>query len=123
MHLKDLEVMLERLTFRRGEANGFPTRMLYGGDWVVDNHSRGNVKDLTEDYSTSFKTLFSIVQKLPENFIPHWLMNWLDRYTTKRINELKQQTIKQTWKNMYLQNAVDEIHNRQRDTKKAPFDD
>lgn len=56
MHLKDLEVMLEKLTFRRGESNGFPTRMLYGGDWVVDNHSRGNVKDLTEDYSANFKT-------------------------------------------------------------------
>lgn len=56
MHLKDLEVMLEKLTFRRGEPNGFPTRMLYGGDWVVDNHSRGNVKDLTEDYSANFKT-------------------------------------------------------------------
>ena len=67
--------------------------------------------------------LFSIVQKLPEKFIPHWLMNWLDCYTTKRINELKQQTIKQTWKNMYLQNAVDEIHNKQRDTKKAPSED
>ncbi len=53
---KDLEIMLEKLTFRRGEANGFPTRMMYGGDWIVDNRSRGNVKELTEDYSEHFKT-------------------------------------------------------------------
>lgn len=53
---KDLEIMLEQLTFRRGEATGFPTRMVYGGDWVVDNRSRGNVKEITEDYSDNFKT-------------------------------------------------------------------
>ncbi|MBD5455522.1 MAG: hypothetical protein HDR23_03460 [Lachnospiraceae bacterium] len=41
----------------------------------------------------------------------------------KRISELKQQTIKQTWQNMYLQEAVDNIHNRQQDMKKAPSDE
>lgn len=53
---KDLEITLEKLTFRRGEADGFPSRMMYGGDWIVDNRSRGNVKELTEDYSDNFKT-------------------------------------------------------------------
>ncbi len=53
---KDLEIMLEQLTFRRGEPDGFPSRIVYGGDWVVDNRSRGNVKELTEDYSDNFKT-------------------------------------------------------------------
>lgn len=53
---KDLEIILEKLTFRRGEADGFPSRMMYGGDWIVDNRSRGNVKELTEDYSDNFKT-------------------------------------------------------------------
>ena len=38
--------------------------------------------------------MFSIIQKLPEKIIPHWLMEWLYRYTTKRINKLKQQQIK-----------------------------
>jgi len=50
-------------------------------------------------------------------------MNWLSRYLDKRIRELKQQSIKQTWKNMYLQSAVDEIHARQQDTKEAPSKD
>lgn len=67
--------------------------------------------------------LFSIIQKLPEKFIPSALMNWLERYLDKRIRELKQQTIKQTWQNMYLQEAVDNIHNRQQDMKKAPSDE
>lgn len=55
--------------------------------------------------------MFSIIQKLPEKFIPHFLMQWLDRYLDKRITELKQQTIKQTWRNMQLQNYVDNIKN------------
>jgi alkyl sulfatase BDS1-like metallo-beta-lactamase superfamily hydrolase len=53
--------------------------------------------------------MFFIVQHLPEWLIPAPLMNWLDHYTTKRINQLKQQTIKQTWRNMYLEGAVQEI--------------
>ncbi len=66
---------------------------------------------------------FSFIQKLPEKFIPYWLMNWLEKYLDKRINELKQESIKMTWRNMYLQNAVDDIHSRQQDTKKTPSDD
>ncbi len=53
---KDVEKGIENITFRHGDADGFPTRMLYGGDWVVDNRARGNVKELTEDYSDQFKT-------------------------------------------------------------------
>lgn len=66
---------------------------------------------------------FSIIQKIAEKFLPHWLMNWLDRYLDKRINKLKQESIKMTWRNMYLQSAVDDIHSRQQDIKKAPSDD
>ena len=59
--------------------------------------------------------MFSIIQKLPDRLLTDSLMNWMDRYTTKRINQLKQQNVKNTWKNMYLQKAVDEISNRQKD--------
>ncbi len=54
--------------------------------------------------------LFSIIQKLPERFIPSFIMEWLDRYTDRRINELKHQQIKATWHKMYLQDAVNQIH-------------
>lgn len=60
-------------------------------------------------YSKLEDAAFTIIMKLPERFIPHWLMNWLDRYLDKRLNELKQQTIKLTWRNMHLQNSVDNI--------------
>lgn len=52
---------------------------------------------------------FSIIQRIPEKFIPHWLMNRLEKYLDKRINELKQESIKMTWHNMYLQNTVNDI--------------
>lgn len=57
--------------------------------------------------------MFEIFQKLPDKLLTDSLMNWMDKYTTKRINQLKQQNVKNTWKNMYLQKAVDEISNRQ----------
>lgn len=52
---------------------------------------------------------FSIIQRIPEKFIPQWLMSRLEKYLDKRISELKQQSIQMTWHNMYLQNAVNDI--------------
>lgn len=53
--------------------------------------------------------LFSTIQRIPEKYIPCWLMNWLEKYLDKRISELKHQSIKMTWHNMCLQNAVDDM--------------
>ena len=53
---------------------------------------------------------FSVIQRIPEKFLSHRLMNWLEKYLDKRISELKQESIKMTWRNMYLQNAVNEIY-------------
>lgn len=60
--------------------------------------------------------------KLPEKFIPQPLIEWLDRYSSKRIKQLQQQQIKLTWQNIHLQNAVNEINSRQTDKEKAPSD-
>jgi len=49
-------------------------------------------------------------------------MNWLEKYLDRRISELKQESIKMTWRNMYLQSATNEIHNRQQNAKEAPLD-
>ena len=56
--------------------------------------------------------MFSIILKIPEKMIPQSLLDWSDRYATKRINQLKQQNIKQNWNNTYLEHALDEISNR-----------
>lgn len=67
--------------------------------------------------------LFSIIQKLPEKLIPLPLMDWLDRYTTKRISQLQQQIIKQRWQQDTLEKAVSDIRSINQDTKKAPSED
>ncbi|MDE6340602.1 MAG: DUF1460 domain-containing protein, partial [Muribaculaceae bacterium] len=106
IRLKDVEQMIERMTFRRGEANGFPSRMLYGGDWVVDNRSRGNIKELTEDYSTNFKTKsLEYVGRHPDEYVALKDSATLDRqkmvefgYRTFKIPHLKRESTE--WKNI-----------------------
>jgi hypothetical protein len=72
-------------------------------------------------YNKAEDLAFFIFLKLPENLIPSIFIEWIDRYTTKRINELKQQTVKQTWTKLSLEKAVDPI--RQQSTSKAPSED
>lgn len=55
--------------------------------------------------------------KLPEKLIPKSLMKWMDKYLTRRVQQLKQETIKQTWRKMQLEKAVDEISNWQQNNK------
>ena len=57
--------------------------------------------------------MFSIIKRLPDSMIPSFMIDWIDRYLTKRINQLKQENVRQAWRNMYLENALDEISNRQ----------
>ena len=65
--------------------------------------------DKSEDF------LFALVQRLPERFISASLMDWMERYTDKRLAELQRQLIKDNWTNVELQKAVEQI--RQQDTK------
>lgn len=53
---QDLSKILDQISYRHGQPEGFPSRMNYAADWILDNKSRGNIKELTEDYSDSFKT-------------------------------------------------------------------
>lgn len=86
----------------------------------IELKDRNRLKEFFQNFHNKAEDiLFAIISKLPEKFIPSLIMNWLSRYLDKRISELKQESIKQTWKNMYLQAAVDEIHTRQQDTKEA----
>lgn len=89
----------------------------------IELKDRNRLKDFFHKVNNRLEDVtFSIIQKLPEKFIPQWLMNWLEKYLDRRISELKQQSIQMTWRNMYLQNAVDKIHARQQDAKEAPSD-
>lgn len=76
----------------------------------IEIKDRNHVKDCFHKLHSKLEdTAFFIIQKLPEKFIPQWLMNRLEKYLDKRISELKQQSIQMTWRNMYLQNAVNDI--------------
>ena len=85
---------------------------------------RNRLKEFFQNFHSKAEDIaFSIIQKLPEKFIPQCLMNRLEKYLNKRISELKQESIKMTWRNMYLQNSLTEIQNKQQDTKEASSDD
>jgi hypothetical protein len=88
----------------------------------IELKDRNKTKEFFQNIHSKLEDiLFSIIQKLPERFIPSPLMNWLSRYLDRRIAKLKQESIKMTWQNMYLQEAVDDIRNRQKDTQKSTF--
>lgn len=90
----------------------------------IEIKDRNKIKEFFQNFHSKAEDIaFSIIQRIPEKFIPHWLMNWFEKYLDKRISELKQESIKMTWRNMYLQKAVDDIHTRQQETKKAPSED
>lgn len=80
-------------------------------DIEIKKHSI--VKDFLYKLHDRLEDLFfKIIMKLPERLIPSSLMEWLEQYTLKRINQIKQQNVKQTWRNMYLKDALDNISNK-----------
>ena len=80
----------------------------------IEIKKRSYVKEFFHKlHSKSEDLLFRLIMRLPEKFIPRFLMEYLDRYTPKRIRQLEMQNVKQTWKNVYLQKAVDDISSRQ----------
>lgn len=68
--------------------------------------------DKSEDF------LFTLIQRLPERFIPASLMNWMERYTDKRIAELQRQLVKDNWTNVELQKAVEQIRQQDQTAEK-----
>ena len=45
----DFAYNLQRIRYRNGEINGYPSRLHYISDWILDNVSRGNFKEATAD--------------------------------------------------------------------------
>lgn len=79
-------------------------------DIDIELKDRNRIKEFSHKLHSKLEDIaFSIIQRIPNKFIPHWLMNRLEKYLDKRISELKQQSIKMIWRNMYLQKAVDDM--------------
>ncbi len=71
-------------------------------------------KDLLHKiYSKLEDMLFSILQHTPDKFIPKSLMRWFEKYTNKRLAQLKSDAIRKRWQTIELEKAVDNIHQRQ----------
>lgn len=56
--------------------------------------------------------MFSTIQKIPDRFVPQWLMTWLEHYTDKRIARLKQQIIRGRWRSVDLEKAIEQLHSK-----------
>lgn len=68
--LSDFENALEGVSRKKGKDEGFVSQFFYGADWIQDNISRGNLKEMT-DYmgGGSFKTKsFDYVSRHREEF-------------------------------------------------------
>ena len=90
----------------------------------IEIKDRNRLKEFFQNFHSKAEDIaFSIIQRIPEKFIPRWLMNWFEKYLDKRIAKLKQESIRMAWRNMYLHNTVDKIHSQMQDTKKAHSDD
>ncbi|MDE7382161.1 MAG: DUF1460 domain-containing protein [Muribaculaceae bacterium] len=48
---RDFTAEFQNISCRRGEDSGFPSIMWHISDWTVDNIYRGNVKEITENFS------------------------------------------------------------------------
>lgn len=89
----------------------------------IEIKPRNKAKELSNKlHDTLEDILFSIIQKLPEPLIPSPIMEWLDRYTTKRTQQLQQEILRQQWQQIYLEKAVEEIQSI-RQMKEAPTED
>lgn len=77
----------------------------------IEIKKRNRLKDISKScHSHAENLMFEIFQKIPERFIPKFILMWLDRYTSKRIFQLKQQITQDRWKEMELEKAVNDIH-------------
>ena len=66
--------------------------------------------------SKSEDIVFSVIQHLP--IVPSFLMNWANDYLSRRITELKHETIRQQWDKASLEKALSKIHDWQQDKEK-----
>ena len=82
----DCEVAINEFTFRRGEPNGFASRMIYGADWALDTKARGLVKELTETYSDQFRT--KSLDKVTRNRNQYAALNDSATYEAQRMVEM-----------------------------------
>ena len=80
----------------------------------IEIHKQNRLKDLLHKIHYNIEeTAFKLFDRIPEKYISACLIKWIDKYTNKRLNELKQQITHSKWQTMELEKAINNIHNRQ----------
>ena len=64
---------------------------------------------------------FEIIQRIPDRFIPQFIMNRIEKYMDNRILEMQQQIIKYKWEQAELEKTIKKLHSAA-EQKKAPSD-
>lgn len=95
---------LDNISLRGGVDKGFPSIMFHTSDWIIDNTSRGNVREITEDFQggvvvrtksldelTRKRDKFAVLED-PEVFESVRMFEM--GFRTHRIPTLKKETIK-----------------------------
>lgn len=94
---------LENISCRRGENVGFPSIMYHTSDWIGDNISRGNLSEMTENYSgvvARTKSLDEMTRKrdnyaaLADSAIFETVRMTEMGFRTHRVPSLKKETVK-----------------------------
>lgn len=80
-------------------------------DIEIIRHSR--IKEFFQKlHSRAEDILFSIISSLPEELIPPPLMEWLGRYMDRKIQQTRQQIVKDRWRQDTLEKALSDIHSK-----------
>lgn len=77
-------------------------------DIEIQRHNR--IKEFFQKlHSKAEDILFSIISSLPEKLIPLPLMEWLGRYMDRKIQQTRQQIVKDRWRQDAIENALSDI--------------
>lgn len=79
------------------------------------------LNDIKKICSKIENLFFDVIQRIPERFIPQFVMNQINQYLDKRLNEMQQQVIKYKWEQVELEKTVKNLHIAA-EQKKAPSD-
>lgn len=63
---RDYVYNLERLRYRGGNLNGYPSRLHYISDWIIDNSHRGNLQEATNRFPF-YNTMTRTISFMTEN--------------------------------------------------------
>ena len=68
---KAFEIFLEKIRYRRGRLQGYPSRLHYFSDWIQDNHKKGVVRDVTAEIGgRSFRKALTFMTTHPDLYPP-----------------------------------------------------